>query len=177
MKRPPASEALKRAKALRREATPAETLLWKHLRGSQMDGHKFRRQMWLGPFIADFACVEARLVVEADGGQHSEAEEYDARRSAWMAREGYRVLRFWNGDVLTNIDGVLYAIHCALGQAEPSPSHRLKEAAGPSLSPNGRVDVGSTLIPFPTSADGGVFDASDIVIGIKAEDAPDMSVA
>lgn len=119
MKRPPGSERLVRARTLRRDKTDAEALLWRHLRSRQLFGFKFRRQMWLRGFIADFACVEAKLVVEADGGQHDARTEYDGKRTAAFAAEGYRVLRFWNHDILSNIDGVLLAISDAL----PSPSH------------------------------------------------------
>ncbi len=132
MKRPPGIEMLNRPKRLRREMTDAERVLWNHLRARQLAGFKFRRQMWLRGFIADFACIEAGLVVEADGGQHGEAQQYDAARAAAFEAEGYRTLRFWNHDILNNIEGVLLTIREAL----PSPSRR--QAAGPSLSPEGR---------------------------------------
>jgi very-short-patch-repair endonuclease len=119
MRRPPGKDMRERTRRLRRESTDAEQMLWRHLRSRQLDGFKFRRQMWLCGFIADFACVEAKLVVEADGGQHAEAEDYDRQRSDAFAAEGYRTLRFWNNDILENIDGVLMAIREAL----PSPSH------------------------------------------------------
>lgn len=127
MKRPPGYDKLIRGRRLRRDSTDAERLLWAHLRSRQLEGFKFRRQMWLCGFIADFACVEARLVVEADGGQHDGARERDEQRSSLFAQEGYRTLRFWNHDVLANIEGVLSAIRAAL----PSPSH--PTASGGSL--------------------------------------------
>src|SRR5688572_5647696 len=105
MKRPPGKDMLDRARSLRRELTPAERLLWGRIRAGQIDGFKFRRQMWFCGFIADFACPKARLVVEADGGQHAEAEEYDKARSAAFAREGFRTLRFWNSEIFENLDG------------------------------------------------------------------------
>jgi very-short-patch-repair endonuclease len=114
MKRPDGADPLERARGLRALSTEAEKRLWAHLRGRRLDGWKFRRQCWLGPFIADFVCIEARLVIEADGGQHADAVAYDAKRSLWLAGEGFRVLRFWNADVLTNTDGVLSAILAAL---------------------------------------------------------------
>jgi very-short-patch-repair endonuclease len=104
--------------------TDAERLLWAHLRARQLRGMKFRRQMWLCGYIADFACPDAKLVVEADGGQHADQEGYDALRTAAFAREGYRILRFWNHDILTNPDGVLETISAALpspSQASPGP--------------------------------------------------------
>jgi very-short-patch-repair endonuclease len=118
MKRPPGLTMLERPRKLRREATEAERLLWSRLRASQL-GAKFRRQMWLGGFIADFASIEAQLVVEVDGSQHAEQDEYDTERTREMERLGYRVLRFWNNEVLGNLDGVIELIQLAL----PSPSH------------------------------------------------------
>lgn len=119
MKRPPGKDMLYRARSLRRALTPAERLLWGKLRRGQLDGFKFRRQMWLCGFIADFACVEAKLVVEADGSQHLDAGQYDADRSKAFAREGIRTLRFWNSDIFEHLDGVIEMIREAL----PSPSH------------------------------------------------------
>ncbi|RDE04926.1 endonuclease domain-containing protein [Sphingomonas aracearum] len=109
-----------RARELRRDATSAEKLLWQVLRGSALDGHKFRRQQRLGPFYGDFVCQQQRLVVEIDGDMHVHTTEEDARRTAFLQREGYRVLRFSNAEVLENIDGVAHAIASALA---PSPSH------------------------------------------------------
>ena len=81
-----------------------------------MAGAKFRRQVPIGPFIADFLCKELSIIVEADGGQHSDQEAYDARRTAWLESQGYRVLRFWNNEVLENIEGVLEVIQGALSR-------------------------------------------------------------
>jgi len=86
-----------------------------HLRGRQL-GAKFRRQHRIGPYIADLCCVERRLVVELDGGQHSEQSEADQKRSAFMESHGFRVLRFWNDQVLTDTDGVLEQILAALDE-------------------------------------------------------------
>lgn len=111
-----------RARALRRDATPAEKKLWSILRGGRLDGYKFRRQQRLGPFIADFACQTARLVIEIDGDSHAQQIDYDARRTAFLAKEGYRVLRFTNRDVMDNVEGVGRVIALALAGG-PSPSH------------------------------------------------------
>ena len=119
MKRPPGSDMLSRARALRRAATSAEEVLWRHLRARRMEGFKFRRQMWLCGYVADFACPEAKLVIEADGSQHADAGDYDAARASAFERLGYRTLRFWNNDVVNDLDAVLTAIRAAL----PSPSH------------------------------------------------------
>jgi very-short-patch-repair endonuclease len=93
-----------RARTLRATMTDAERRLWSVLRSRRLQGYKFRRQRPIGPFIADFACIEHRLVVEADGGQHLEGE-YDARRTAWLEARGWRVLRFWNNEILANTEG------------------------------------------------------------------------
>lgn len=96
------------AARLRKEATDVERNLWSALRNRQIGGYKFRRQASIGPFIADFLCIEAMLIVELDGSQHSEAG--DANRTRFLEERGYRVLRFWNNDVIDNLDGVLETI-------------------------------------------------------------------
>ena len=116
-----------RAKSLRNEASPPERILWQHLRNRQLSGHKFSRQMPLGPYFCDFLRREARLIVELDGASHDDSAEYDARRDAYCRKLGYSILRFSNADVLTNIDGVLSHIMAALAPLPtPSPS-RLRE--------------------------------------------------
>jgi primosomal protein N' (replication factor Y) len=97
------------AKRLRRDMTKAERHLWRLLRGRQLAGHKFRRQHPIGPFVLDFACVERLLAVEADGAQHADSA-HDERRTAWLAERGWRVLRFWNGDILADEDGVIQTL-------------------------------------------------------------------
>lgn len=114
MKRQPGEEMLDRARGLRREMTPQEKLLWACLRDRRLAGAKFRRQMWLTGFIADFACPPARLVVEADGSQHADLPGYDAARAAAFTRLGWRTLRFWNNEINTNLEGVVTAISTAL---------------------------------------------------------------
>jgi very-short-patch-repair endonuclease len=99
-----------RARDMRRNPTDAERLLWLRLRFWQVDGYKFRRQQPLGNFIIDFVCLEKRLVIEVDGGQHTEATNYDTDRDAWLRKQGFVVLRFWNNDVLKNIDGIMEVI-------------------------------------------------------------------
>ncbi len=116
------SEALERARGLRRHATEAETLLWQHLRNRRLGNHKFRRQVWIGRFIADFLCMDAMLVVEVDGSQHIGDAAYDTDRTAYLANKGYRVIRVWNNDLMQRMDDVLAAILSALGSV-PSPSH------------------------------------------------------
>jgi len=108
------------ARRLRREATLAEALLWGKLRNRQLGGRKFRRQEPRAGFIADFVCLDRKLIIEVDGGQHAEQSEADAARTARLAEDGFRVLRYWNNDVMGNIEGVLADIEAALGAA-PSP--------------------------------------------------------
>ena len=98
------------AAALRQTMPEAETRLWHQLRDRRMMGHKFRRQHSIGPFVADFACVAARLVIELDGSQHALATEADARRTELLNAEGWTVIRFGNASVLTDIDNVLREI-------------------------------------------------------------------
>ena len=98
------------AKALRKNFTDTERILWRHLRAKQMEGYKFRRQEPIGNYIVDFVCQEARIIIEVDGGQHSVEQKKDFERDRWLKEQGYRVLRFWNNEVLTNIDGVLEVI-------------------------------------------------------------------
>ena len=94
-----------RSRALRRNPTDAERKLWSALRRKALAGARFRRQYPLGEFFADFCCLEHQLIIEVDGGQHAQAQEYDHRRSKYLESLGFRVLRFWNTDVLTNLAG------------------------------------------------------------------------
>jgi very-short-patch-repair endonuclease len=102
---------LERAKKMRREATPPERALWRHLKSDQLDGAKFRRQVVIGSYVADFACrTPTMLVVELDGDTHGARADYDAQRTRLLESKGYRVLRFANRDVLQNIESVLETI-------------------------------------------------------------------
>jgi very-short-patch-repair endonuclease len=104
-----------KARKLRKNPTEAELKLWKHLRLRQLGGYKFRRQHSLGPYIVDFACLEKKLIVEVDGGQHTEKVDYETERIAWLESQGFRVLRFWNNEVLKEIEVVKEVIAEALG--------------------------------------------------------------
>ena len=108
------------ARQLRRNLTEAEHVLWRHLRLRQLDGHKFRRQQPIGPYIVDFICLETRLIVELDGGQHSNQTASDAERSAWLETQGFRVMRFWNHEVLQNIEAVKESIREAFLPPHPN---------------------------------------------------------
>ena len=131
------------ARRLRRDMTDPESALWAVLRGRKMRGLRFRRQHPLGPFIVDFACLEARLVIEVDGGCHTENPEQDAARDTWLREQAFEVLRFWNHEVQEDLDGVLLRIWLWLGPpspaaaaapipryAEPSPAARGKDKSG-----------------------------------------------
>jgi very-short-patch-repair endonuclease len=128
------TEALARVRDLFRAATPQETKLWNALRSRRLADAKFRRQVWIGPFIADFLCLEAGLVVELDGSQHADQVAYDARRTEYLASKGLRVLRIWNNDVDRDLDAVRAAIAAAL--RVPSPSHSASPS-GPLPLPGG----------------------------------------
>jgi very-short-patch-repair endonuclease len=104
------SNLTKVAKKLRQRATQAEFVLWSRLRARQIEGAKFRRQQPIGEFIVDFVCFEKKLVIELDGGQHKQAREKDHQRDRKLTEDGYTVLRFWNNEVLGNLEGVLEVI-------------------------------------------------------------------
>jgi very-short-patch-repair endonuclease len=110
------------AKALRRNATEPERSMWRLLRDRRLENLKFRRQVPIGPYIADFACVEYRLLIELDGSQHADSA-YDAGRDAYLSRCGWRILRFWNSDLKNNREGVWEAIAQAAALT-PSLSRR-----------------------------------------------------
>jgi len=98
------------AKLLRKRQTEAERILWWHLKVKQIEGIKFRRQAPLGKYIVDFVSFERKLIIEVDGGQHAVEKESDEEREYWLSTQGFRILRFWNNEVLQNITGVLTVI-------------------------------------------------------------------
>jgi very-short-patch-repair endonuclease len=102
------------ARRLRNAPTEAERRLWSLLRKRQLDGCRFRRQIPLGPYVADFMCLKERLVVEVDGGQHAVRQDQDAKRTRWLESQGFRVLRFWNNEVFGNLAGVAEVIRASL---------------------------------------------------------------
>jgi very-short-patch-repair endonuclease len=102
-----------KARRLRQNSTDAERRMWSALRDRRLTRYKFRRQHPVGDFIIDFACTESRLAIELDGGQHAD-DPADIHRTAWLEGQGWKVIRFWNNDILTNTDGVLQAILRAL---------------------------------------------------------------
>jgi very-short-patch-repair endonuclease len=111
--RGPDRKLIRIARKLRGNQTDAETVLWNRIRNRQIDGYKFVRQEPIAGYICDFVCRESLLIIEVDGGQHSESTS-DAIRDRRLAEDGYRVLRFWNYDVLGNLEGVLATIQTEL---------------------------------------------------------------
>lgn len=106
------------ARALRKNQTDAEKLLWNHLRARQLHGYKFRRQVPIGRYIVDFTCPSLKLVIELDGSQHMNNVPYDDRRTSFLTSQGYKVTRFWNNEVLEQTDSVLAALTLTLSQRE-----------------------------------------------------------
>ena len=108
-------EITERARYLRTNMTDSERLLWHYLKSKQLNGCKFRRQHIIGSYIVDFVCLKARLIIECDGSQHHTLQKsYDGKRDRYLRQCGYKILRFWNHDVLTNIEGVWQIIHDSL---------------------------------------------------------------
>ncbi|MBV8889831.1 MAG: endonuclease domain-containing protein [Alphaproteobacteria bacterium] len=115
-----------RARRLRQNPTKAEIRLWSRLRRTQLGGSRFRRQQPIGPYIVDFFCPAAKLIVEVDGGHHADD---GPERTRWLESRGYRVIRFWNNEVLENTEGVILAI---VGALPPPPADACASAASPS---------------------------------------------
>ncbi len=125
------------ARRLRASTTDAEQRLWRALKRVPVYGSHFRRQVSIGPYVADFACLKARLLIELDGGHHAEAAiaSRDAQRSLWLESEGYRVIRFWSTELLDNLDGVLDTIYAALYGSLHSEAAPLITPPRPSADP------------------------------------------
>ncbi len=110
------------ARSLRKRSTPHEVMLWRHLRAKRFEHYKFRRQQPIGRYIVDFVCHEKALIVELDGGHHSEQLDGDRTRSDWLKLQGFRILRFWNNELDSNMDDVLTMIDASLSPSpQPSP--------------------------------------------------------
>ena len=123
-----------RARLLRRDATEAEKKLWQHLRQPPFKQHHFRRQATIGPYFADFASHQLKLVIEADGGQHAD-NATDEARTRYLQANGYRVLRFWNNDITENMPGVLSAIDAAIDATRTTSSESAETPPTPDPSP------------------------------------------
>ena len=111
------------ARRLRRHQTDAERILWFRLRGRRLAGWKFKRQVPIDRFITDFVCADAKVIVELDGGQHADRMPQDEERTRALEAMGYLVLRFWNNDVMRNLEGVLEEILNTLSRQPPEPPH------------------------------------------------------
>jgi very-short-patch-repair endonuclease len=166
-----AREQVKRARELRKTPTDAERKLWHYIRDKQIEGFRFRRQRPIGNYIVDFICLEAKLVVELDGGQHAEQQQYDAKRTDYLVAEGLLVWRYWNNEVMQNIEDVLEDIRAKLTQrtsqrtpSQPSPQEgkeptvpveKVAKVLRSTPSPASRGKVGMGAIkqsPLPNQA-------------------------
>jgi very-short-patch-repair endonuclease len=134
--------ANERARALRKDMSDAEWKLWQEIRRGQIEGYRFRRQHPIGPYIADFVCLEKRLIVEVDGGQHAEPKQmvHDSKRTAWLEARGYHVIRCWTSELSENMSGVLDTVWQALKQlpttrGRPPPPRRAKDHLAPCGEP------------------------------------------
>jgi very-short-patch-repair endonuclease len=134
MKKHPPDGAGARARSLRRNMTEAEIRVWQMLRAHRTNGFKFRRQVPIGRYIADFVCHEARLVVEIDGGQHDCLSRRETARSGFLRNQGYRILRFWNNEVLANPGGVHETIVNGLAASSPPKPSPLKGEGFPDFA-------------------------------------------
>ena len=116
------SKVTNNVRALRKNMTDVEQQLWYKIRSRQLQNFRFRRQHPIGQYIVDFICLEKKLIIELDGSQHAEDQKkYDSIRDLWLTQQGFKVLRFWNNDVLNNMDGVLITICQYLPPSQPSP--------------------------------------------------------
>jgi very-short-patch-repair endonuclease len=150
------------ARRLRANQTDAEILLWRHLRKLETKGTHFRRQVPIGPYVADFACLASRLIVELDGSQHADKPNIakDEVRTRWLEAEGYRVLRFWNNDLTENLDGALETIYAALyGSRDAQPvtlkhERRLKDHPTPARHSASKTRVNALTARRPSPSRG-----------------------
>ena len=140
------------ARKLRKNLTDTERLLWSKLRGKQFGGFKFRKQAPIGQFIVDFVCFDRKVIVELDGGQHVAAAEADKQRTEWLNSQGFRVLRFWNHDVIEDTDTVLEAIWLAL---QMPPTLTLPHKGGGDLRAEPSPTRGGDLRAEPSPTRGG----------------------
>jgi len=135
------------ARRLRANQTDVEKRLWSRLRNRGLLGLKFRRQLPLGDFVADFVCADHALVVEVDGGQHASTEVTDNGRTAWLEARGWRVIRFWNNEVNENLEGVLQAIASACGIDVDAPLSEAHRRPHPDPLPQGEGEKASRVHP------------------------------
>ena len=160
-----------RARSLRNHTTDTEQYLWRYLRGHQLGGHRFRRQVPIGNYIADFACLEAKLIIELDGGQHLEQAEYDARRDMQMGDMGFRVLRFWDNQAFQETQAVLEVILRALEE------RTFPQLIHPLPSPPPRCAQGRELKPLPPLAGEGWYGGACLPPPLAGEAWPVLSLS
>lgn len=125
-----------KARELRKNPTAAELILWKDARYRRLNGHNFRRQAPIAPYIVDFVCFEKGLIIELDGAQHSDQVAYDSERTKWLEAQGFRVFRFWNDQVLREIQAVKEVILEALEDRRDTPHPNLPPQGGKGLKSN-----------------------------------------
>ena len=141
---------LDNAKSLRSNLTDAEQKLWYHLRAHRFMGRKFKRQKPIGRYVVDFVCLEEKLIIELDGGQHAGNTEYDHERDSWLRSQGYTVLRFWNNELMNEMEGVLEKIRLTLSPSPSPTSVRGKITAPPCPPP--ALTAGRIFAPAPRRA-------------------------
>jgi very-short-patch-repair endonuclease len=142
------------ATSLRNSATDAERTLWKSLRGDALNGLRFRRQFPIGIYIVDFVCFEVRLIVEVDGGQHAESQ-HDESRDGWLKSEGFDVLRFWNNEVLQNMEGVMQELSKAISlRVRLSPPPLDGEGWGEVKAQQTNHPHSTLMLPLPSASQG-----------------------
>jgi very-short-patch-repair endonuclease len=122
---------IKNARQLRQNSTDVEKKIWQELRSNRFEGYKFRRQHDIGNYVVDFVCLQQKLLIELDGGQHSDQKEYDDERTKYLEGLGYKVLRFWNNEVMQNMEGVMMVISSYL---TPHPNPLPEEGEGTTSS-------------------------------------------
>ena len=125
------------ARDLRKNMTDAERTLWSRIKSRRLQGFRFRRQHPVGNYIVDFVCLELKLVIELDGGQHMDQQQYDERRDSFLKAQGFTVLRFWNNKVMKEVDGVLESILTFLPPSQSSPYKGGEAATPPPLGGGG----------------------------------------
>lgn len=141
---------------LRNQPTDAEHRLWQHLRSRQLEGCRFRRQHPFGDYILDFACLDRKVIIELDGGQHADSTTYDARRTDFLEGAGFLVLRFWNNEVFDNIEGVVEVIIATLAARTTTPSP--PNPSGPAQCAGRSADLSDSVAqagrPHPLEGEG-----------------------
>ena len=177
MKKAPSEGAHQRARTLRREMTEAERRLWRILRSRQTDGRRFRRQVPIGRFIADFVCHEARLIVEMDGGQHDPSSERERSRTRFLEGEGYRLLRFWNNEAVDNPERVrsviaehlLRVTPTRIESVTPTPALPHRGGGNPRTLPNRGAGIRATTTEDPADSEQLIADLQRQLAECRAE--------